>query len=433
MQSVVNQRNRARWPIAVVDIGMLCYFTYRALPETVIPRIVAAGVPLETYIFIACLVFEGLYSLTTGSVKNSKTIVVASFGFYMLIVGIVLGNEIHFMRVDLAFFAGLGFGGLWTLNRTRARVLRCVTVLMHAIAACLLFNVVGLGLGFVPSQDSLLRVYTYSLFDSCYLVACFVPVVLISAENQYAKSSSGRATRSIAWVAIGVAVAAAVFASSRSSFFAALTGIGFAAWANRDKRSTVRLIGVIAASAAIVFVVRDATVGDTYLTKRLSSFHLAEEVRFIELQMMFDDLDGGYLLTGKGFGSRFPSNIAASKFDHGLALFPHIGILTLLQKGGIIAFVLLILRPILTSLLQLYRLATGRYVDQNDRLSLGANACVIVYMVQACLSAGWGTSDMIVFGASTMLVQQLQCKKTSDNAFRRQVPDSYIRGSIASF
>jgi hypothetical protein len=117
------------------------------------------------------------------------------------------------------------------------------------------------------------------------------------------------------------------------------------------------------------------------LVDRLLETSISEESRALEVDMMFEDITTptDYWL-GKGFGSRFWSNVG---FDGGaLAFAPHVGILTPWYKGGLIALLAVIVWPL--------GLATAHLVSMDadpERKSCAAG--IVVYAVLAGMSGGW--------------------------------------------
>jgi hypothetical protein len=91
-------------------------------------------------------------------------------------------------------------------------------------------------------------------------------------------------------------------------------------------------------------------------------------------------------VVGAGLGSSFESPIP----DDGLATVPHIGITTLLYKGGVFVFVALILLP---CLIAWFRLLTSKSSGHDPFL-----AGVAVYFVEACLSGGWTFLALFTLG-----------------------------------
>lgn len=121
--------------------------------------------------------------------------------------------------------------------------------------------------------------------------------------------------------------------------------------------------------------------------------NIDEEWRAQEVQIIYQQI-GAELAYGWGFGSRYvgmaPSGSDA--YNTGFAFAPHIGILAFLQKGGLEAFVFLVILPLVTVIRTLVKRNAGT-------VAVAASLGTLSYYVLASVSGGWTSVDLFFFGA----------------------------------
>jgi hypothetical protein len=138
---------------------------------------------------------------------------------------------------------------------------------------------------------------------------------------------------------------------------------------------------------AMVFVNRGWRSG--ILADRIMSTDVAEDYRYMEVEMMFDQLRDN-LFRGEGFGSRFESCIG--RHGEKLAFAPHVAVLTFWFKGGLLIFLATAILPAMRAAYQLALTPTWPV----------ATACwggALLYLVQASMSGGWNFHALFLFGA----------------------------------
>jgi hypothetical protein len=159
---------------------------------------------------------------------------------------------------------------------------------------------------------------------------------------------------------------------------------------------------------------------DSLLFQRIVSTDLESSSRHEEVRLLFEQLDGNGV-TGLGFGSRFWSPI--DREGQILVLSPHIAILTLWQKGGVLIFAMLIGLP-LVWLLSNVAIRRGFSQNQAGSQNQGGSvdvpiavwsACCLVYFAQASISGGWQCGPLFLFG----------CLASRAHLATRMVPSTY--------
>jgi hypothetical protein len=122
--------------------------------------------------------------------------------------------------------------------------------------------------------------------------------------------------------------------------------------------------------------------------QRLGNTQGSSEARTIELVLFWAQVSGD-LVTGQGMGSRFVSNVIVE--GDPLASAPHIGIVTLLMKGGVGAFFAFVILPLFIALKVFFS-------KRKSRLRRASAGSVLLYVALACQSGGWDPLLMFIYG-----------------------------------
>jgi hypothetical protein len=386
-----------RW-FAACEFFIACTLVWSGLPETVVERIYFGELPLVMLLHyltlgtaaIACLVGEQL-SVSMGLRLALLT------GLGLGVYGFAVENEMHFWAIDISQFCGLVLGLTWALERPPIAAARAVRRWSTVAAAMILLNVVGLRLGLFPgagtgygAEDY--RLYTYAIFASTGFVTSMFPLWFVVSERG-TNQRDRRSHELLACGGIAVVVLASFLTATRSMLIAVMLSVAAVLWIRLRGRALFAALAVCGLAAIVL--AGDASLDQSVLFERMTSTNLAEEERWEEVLAMFDDLgDGLPFYFGRGFGSRFISPTIVDGVN--LAYSPHVGILTFWFKGGLIAFFVFAVVPVLRLI---PRLAFG----QADPLRAGAAATACVYVAQASMSGGWNFLALFVFGAASTL------------------------------
>jgi hypothetical protein len=396
---------RGRFWLCVTDVFLFAMFLIRAIPETLLPdeKLGIAGVPFGFCIFYSSCLAAALSALQSPKRSLSLPIATATFIFlYMAVVGQANGNEWKFFVIDSSYFAGLLLGILWASQRTTAHALWIFRFILKHTTVLLLLTCIGLISGFIPPARGGDRIFSFSIFGSTTIICTLAPLILVTSPFGSNKETAQGLVR---WVITGLSTVllAAVISATRSMLLVWLCSIGAIVWLTMDWQKAIKyLIVILIFSPLATMLLVSCGHENNRIAQRLQSTEFGEELRYVELQMMFDQL-GDDVYLGKGFGSRFDSPIGREQ----IAFAPHIGIMTLLYKGGVSVFLLVILLPIAFALVTvLYMHGTVWRSREQRLLVVGCLAGVLINAAQACMSAGWDYQHLYLYGALLAIARQ---------------------------
>lgn len=325
--------------------------------------------------------------------------IVGMAGIYMLVLGILRGNETKFLTVDCLIFASLALGVFWGGGEKSGIHVRALMTWYMLVSAILIINILGLATGFIPASQDGARIFNYGLFGGTTIVSMLFPLVYCGGNCVRGSLDRSR-IRLVALAGLGACVLAAFLAGTRSLLFVAMISVAVTAWLKMEGIARVCCVFSILILCVLFESgsVSNTPFANSLLFQRIVSTNLESSSRHEEVQLMFEQLDGNGLI-GLGFGSRFWSPI--DQEGQILVLSPHIAILTLWQKGGFIVFAMLVGVPLLWLL---SNVAIRRGFSQNQTESRDVpvavwSACCLVYFAQASISGGWQCGPLFLFGA----------------------------------
>jgi len=378
-------------------------FVWSMVPETLFGEIYLYNIPLHFVLFYVSVASCLISTLVYGVSKVTPGLKIAMVAvFFMAVLGLFLGNDLKFWVIDASNGIGLLFGLYWAKRYSLQHTFDTLYYWSTAISVVLLLNVVGLMFGIIPQASEGERLYSYSLFTSTAFVTCLFPLWFLAYTKNKTWALPPRA-QALAVVCISCVLFTSILSATRSMFLTGTLAVVLVVWIRlHGKNSVPWIFGTLV--ACLIFVL-SAFSADGWLsasaTNRLATTEIAEEYRYIELLMMFEELEGSFW-TGKGFGSRFESCIG--KGGEFLAFAPHVGVFTPLFKGGVVSFALLIIFPLGTTLYRLFRL-------NQCVIGLSLSAAVVLYCAQASMSGGWNFIALFLYGATFSLASRFSISK----------------------
>lgn len=376
----------------IADAALVGLLVWLALPETLIGEAAVFGVPVEYVLYSGVVAGCALALVHERLSRLDRPIVmVATCWVAMAGLGLFFGNELKFWVVDVLNASALVVGLYWGARRSRRKLLARLAVCGSAVAVIHAFAIVGLVAGFVPAAHEGGRLYSYSLFTSCYVITAVFPMLYTAGQRDgMAPGAPARRRRIAAGAALSLVFVAAVSSATRSVLITASVSVLATMWIKLRGRHTVLWmllagIGFFAVFAVVAYSSfwRDYQIADRFLVREIE-----EESRYEEAKLMLEDLHNDFW-SGRGFGSRFESVIEVDGST--LAYAPHIGALTSLYKGGPVVFALLVVWP----LIQVSAALTSRAGGAAG----GAWCGVLVYYVQGLMSGGWSPAALFLLGA----------------------------------
>ena len=395
--------------LAVTDMLLAVTIVWSVLPETLVGEIYLYDIPLRFCLFYLTVLSCLLSTMFFGASRVSLNLAVALAALPIIAgLGLWNGNDWKFWVIDLSNYSGLLLGLYWGGRYSLQTSLNSLYKWTVAVGVLMLFNILGLLFGIVPQAGEGERLYSYSMFTSASFLTCMFPLWFSGRAIEKKLVIPTRA-QLLSLICICCVLFASMLSATRSMFLSGTTAIVIVMWLRLRGKNAVLMILLTLVVSCVFAVYAFSTDGwmNHRFADRLTSTDITEEYRYTELQMMFEDLQGS-LLTGKGFGSRFESCIG--KNHEFLAFAPHVSIFTLLYKGGIVSFALLIALPLAVSATHLLRV--------NDRaVSLSFSAAVVLYCIQASMSGGWNFIQLFLFGAALTLASRCSTSKHKNTRF----------------
>ena len=380
-------------------VGM---FLLEFLPETIfeVPdiRLGSHEIPLQVAFFWGAMGCVFAHVLVSGHSRWTPAfLITGSVGLYMAANGWLSGAEFKFFVVDFSTFAGILLGIWWGANCNPKEVLRQFRKLFFLALGFLLFNTFGILCGLIPPAHFGLRLYTYSIFNCAGVVATLFPIVFYT-ESEQPNTLRSVFLRLLQKIGLAGLLFSAIATVSRAIFLSAVVSGILTMWIGlHGKVVKICVMALTIVVGTLVLVEDGRLIQDGYLAERMTMTPLEEEARYVEVQMMFEDLRGA-LIFGRGFGSRFVSCIGFN--EDALVLAPHVAVLTSLYKGGVVAFFVLMVIPGLIGFRNLL-------LRSRNAVQAALGAAVLLYLVQSSMSGGWWFSHLFLYGTCFSLAMKM--------------------------
>lgn len=391
--SVNVQPDGRPWWETLTDSSIVAMFAFASFPETLIGKMYIGPLPAIFLIFYIVILGSILEWLLARDRTSSKKVACAlAVALLMTANGLVRGAELKWLVIDLSAFSGLIAGLSWANRRSLASIQQTVYSIAAVTLILLTFTVVGLKLGFVPASRVSGRLYVKSLFLATFFLCVLVPVLWGAFRSTEYRLPTWIPLFSVLSVT-GVLLISSAVTGTRSIGIAAIIGFGLSL---RNIGGDYR--GLICSALTIVGVCLAVLVAEGFfgapenwtVARRFAFTVLSEEPRWIEIQMLWDQLTTADLVTGLGFGSRFHSPVVIEGSD--LAIVPHVAIFAFLQKGGVALFLGYVLAPFFRYL----------YLHLSRRASPFQRGCwgsILTLLIFATMSGGWDFHRLFLYGA----------------------------------
>jgi hypothetical protein len=395
----VSATSLAGWLAWLADGLIAVMLLSTVLPETLTEDVYVGDVPLRFVLLYLALAGTLVASLAARQRRLPLRIAAAAVAFlYMAALGIWRGNDLKYWTIDVSNFCGLLLGLQWAYQRGPWRGGDALRFWGRLVALVLLLNLVGLCVGLISPAGAGVRRYSVSLFASTAFITIIFPFWITSASTPRCGGTL-RSEQFYAVAAMGLVLLAALMSGTRSMFLTWTCSVMLTVWLSLQGRNAVVWLlmtaTVCSAIFAMLFVNQDWRSG--ILAERLLSTDVAEDYRYQEVAMMFDELRGD-IFRGEGFGSRFESCIG--RRNEMLAFAPHVAILTLWFKGGLLIFLATAILPAVRGIYQLT-------MTPITPLAAACWGGVLLYLVQASMAGGWNFHALFLFGAFLSLAINL--------------------------
>ncbi|MEP6716482.1 MAG: hypothetical protein ABJC09_13005 [Terriglobia bacterium] len=383
-------RAAARSARGLPDLILIATVVFASLPLSFTLDMRVGSIPVMNGFVLATVIATSFSYVTKYRGNRFVVIFYALAGVFMTAIMLATWDESPFEQrtalQDISCYCGLPIGVALAQLKGKDEFHSLLKKCYVAICITFAFSLVLLLTGYVESIGSGGREIDGAMFTSSFLIAMAFPCLWSRARLNRPLE------KGIAFSGMALTIFFAVISATRSVFITVVISLICTAVVE-IKRNPRNLIWMGAASLLLAGAAISGTVPglaalqQTQLGDRLAATDYAKEDRFEELTSMLDSMGPAEWARGAGFGSGFPSPIP----EGGIATVPHIGITTVLYKGGAPAMIFLILGP---CLLCLWKLSFAGRSPADPFL-----AGVAVYVVQASLSGGWAFLPLTLLGS----------------------------------
>lgn len=391
---------------------MLC------LPKAMYDTLLVGGQPIYQYAFALLLICES-GTLWLGSNSRSMSVwapfVVALLATTFATVlnwGENLASTFTIM-FDLSCVSAAVGGLLLGLNLKEAAAKLLFVMVQSSCVVSLFVTAYLLKEGFIEQAQEGTRVYDEAMFFSATIAAVLLPVAV------YYICEKGWLW--LAWGLLAISMAGGIWFSEMSAtrsilllnVVAATAGLWVLGRTYKQRLIIFSGAGVLGV-LAWMYILGEGSYASN-LSVRLTEEGFSSASRGDEISLMFEQL-GVRLFTGIGIGGAYFGGIAYKDNPLGVSFAPHIGILTPLLKGGVIALFTLVVWPVFSGVRALCSSRTSPY--RNAVL-----LSITVYVVLSSVSGGYYYGN-IVFVA--LLIGQ--CQPRSEIG-KRKVVTGYVKNA----
>ena len=359
---------------------LIAYVVSMIVPEIWRSTFHLGEVPIAAVIMAALGCVLLLQLLVSPASIESGMVVGAGALALMTVRGYLRGNidtyTLKFFASDVYSFAAFVSGYALARIRSQSNYVRMIS-LVAAVAVVLTYVALFAGLLTPVFRDNSERFVTMSIFGATGILLILVPLASVTQSGWQtilmliilAAASLLSATRTLLLVTILAAMLCMVVRKHRF-----------------DGRFLLRSAAVV--TLLLMVFLSEESLFNTSVFHRLASTDLGEEARFVELSLFWPQVSDD-LLAGQGMGSRFVSNIVIQ--GNSLASATHVGIVTFLMKGGVIAFLAFAVTPLLVALRMVFS-------SRHSQLRRGGAASVLIFIALACMSGGWDPLALFGYG-----------------------------------
>jgi hypothetical protein len=303
----------------------------------------------------------------------------------MMALGCFRGNietfSLKFFMADIYSFTGLLLGYAVVRERGVEGSLQTASQIAVIASITVVTGYLGIFSGLITPMfaENSGRLVTLSIFEATVVLLIILPMASVA--------QSGKSTS----LMLLIACAATLLSGTRSMLIlTVLTGV--ICLILRPRRVDIRFVMQLTGGVALTVAVYIFSLArfNSNVFQRLASSQGSSESRIIELLLFWGQISDD-LTIGQGMGSRFATNVFAGAGGDPLASAPHIGIVTLLMKGGIGAFLAFIVLPLFIAVIV-------SLSKSQSRLRRAGAGSVLLYLALACQSGGWDPLYLFIYG-----------------------------------
>ena len=382
------------------DLLLLLAVILAALPDGTLPNLPVGGIQHAMLPYTAAAALIAAQGLATLRHRSGWILLFVICGLWM--TAMALNNldeplENKSLGGDLIIYSGLIVGLAWGELRDTRTILRRLRLASVFTLVLALFTLRGLTNGSIESLGTGDRLLVFAVFwDSWFLTSIFP--LLFNTADEHASPRTGAWQR---WLWRGVAVAGILtvfligfLSSTRSVMIGGCAAVLLMILPHYRRRGwALQLSLVLVAGLTLVLAGSLFTEGlkTTDLGQRMFDTTLRDEGRFSELEELMGEFKSSYdWLLGKGFGSTFFTYTTGEVSGGTVVLSPHIGLSTLLLKGGILTLAICLLWPALKSIRIMWH--------HPNAVCQSAASGSILYFILSSMSGGWDFKMLFLLG-----------------------------------
>jgi hypothetical protein len=367
----------------ISGVLVIAFVICMMLPETWSAGLHLGAVPVATILIaiLSCVLI--VRQLSTPGDPSFGVVAATAALVAMVALGYFRGNvgtySMKFLVADIYCFTGLLAGYAFTRAGGADKGSPVASKIATIASITIVVNYLGIFTGIITplfGMDSG-RLVTGSIFEATAVLLIVLPLASVV--------QGGRSTS----LMLLIGSAATLLSGTRSMLILTVL-TGMVCLVLRPRRVDIRFVLRVTAGLALaaVMYVLSAARFNSDVFQRLSQTEGSSEPRTMELLLFWAQVSGD-LVTGQGMGSRFVSNVIVE--GDPLASAPHVGVVTLLMKGGIGAFVAFVMLPLFIALMVFFS-------KNQSRLRRAGAGSLLLYVTLACQSGGWDPLLLFIYG-----------------------------------
>ena len=332
------------------------------------------------------------------------------------VLGIMESNHVAIIFADFRIPLGFGVGcilGASYLSSDKSKY-QLITMFFFIWGVFLFYSInIGMSNYFNYSRVGLLRAVDPFLFELLGYILLIFPIAIILNLREKKSNVSILLILMVSYFILYVTI----IASTKSLVISAMIGVILIIYARRKfmflfgSKKKIRMYGFY--TIMIIIFITAINILFKYdsiqLFSRTSLYRFSNifeyssfNPRISDLNHMFDSLNEGKWVIGRGFGSSFQT--LASEFNDERALAPHIAIFTPFMKCGILGFIALSLLPVFYTIKNwiISIKYIKKYIDAD--ILLAHSISMIVFIISYSMSGGWNFNTMIIVGFNLFVI-----------------------------
>jgi len=401
----VNIRRKSSIIDLFTEANIILFIIVSVIPYVILDSYRIEGWPLINFIYLSVFIvlFKNAFVINYGNIF--LIIIYCGSGLLMIIVGLLNHKQdffsVKFFIQDIAIYSALPLGVSWAQVNSVDDIISHFRKWFLIILFIFISTIIGLQTGLLYSSGGEFRLLDPNAYGASFALIILFPLVWSKGSIKPSMIFK-HIIKLIYLLGIFAVLYFAYISQTRSVLLTTLFTIGIIFvvifYKVKGLVGTLIILSMIFISAFIILELPsyDIYVPDIRIVDSIANINLRDEARFYEIDWMLSQL-GYKLLYGSGFGVGYWWFIDPLTYYVEISYYPHIGIFTLLYKGGILVFILCIVLPIAFALFNFF-------VRPISQRAMACQAGVLIYAFQSCISGGFYFLPLFLLGIYIQII-----------------------------